>query len=1656
MPFYRFFVICVFILTPLFVNAQVTVNFNATKTSGCPPLITQFHDASTGGPISSYSWEYVLHAGSGTTEVNFSNAPDPVITFTASGTYDIIETVTSGTVTATDTQLAYIHVSNAAISFTTTAIATDTLLSCPGKSVTFVNTSVTDSSPGCSPSFQWYIFNVNTGSDTTLYTTGISETLPYIFNVAGYYDISLNEEATCNCNGIANYNSFIKIDSLPVACYSVTNSNLCGPPDTVNFNSGCTTGAYSYLWGFGGGGGTSTLANPTHIFTAAGTYSDTLTAYSLAGCPTVIRHPSEITVGHFNPAFYINATPPFCTTFYNFQSPASIGSNISWHDATNTVFAGDTHGPSVYFPGPGEWTMIDSVWDTVTMCYGTYSVTFTINPLPEIVFSATPSYACTPDLISDFTATITDTSGVDSVHWNFGDPSSGVYDTSILLNPTHTYSVAGHFTPILYVKGNDGCSSSDSIVHYIGIYPPTGHINASIDSGCAPVSICINAYITPAVTFTTDEVNYGDGSAPCIGDSCGTACHTYTAGGTYTMKHYYHLPEGCSYTDSVHIVVGDTHPIMHPYALPDSVCPNSEVYFRDSCSNCTSFQWYFGDGTVSTHPDDSDEYTTTGLITVVATGDVNGCTIAQNIHVHVLGPAANIADSVGSCNVSNVIYFNSAGSTGATSYHWTFGDGFNSNLANPTHTYTVPVSGESYSVTLVDSGGGSHHCYNTASIAVNLYPIIDTFNANPTTACRLTNVLFTGPTPQQGGYYSQYIWTFSSPDTTIVQTTGVSTLSYSFFDTGTYTVQLIVFNSFGCSDTLTKTGYLHVSGPMGGLTASEIYGCSPLTDSFFDHNSVLAGNTITSRQWQFSSPGSVSGVSNAIVHGSATDTFYTYPTGTFLIALIDSDNNHCFSYDTVRIHAESPNAYFTANRTSSCIGIPVTFTDTNTHCTYVWNFGDGATGTGQVANHVYTANGTYTVSVTITSGPGTSLPTGCINTYTRNAYIHISSINASFILNDSFAICPPLFVLANATSGSSYNYYWDINHTPLYSPGSAFNPTFNLPGIYTITLLDSNAIGCRDSVSKTVEIDGPSGIITSTLDSGCVPLTVTLNFNDTNGTAVIPNFTWITGDDSVYYFIDTPGITHTYFDTGSFLPSVTISSAGCAVTITSVDSIRVFPVPVVTVSHPGIICYDADTVLIATGALPGDTYSWSPGYGLSCTLCAHPVASPTVNTTYTVTLTSIHGCSDTAITTVAVDSQLTLHVIGYDSVCLGKCDTLIAFGVLGNYLWTPDTALSAATHDTVIACATASRNYTVTATDNRGCSASAPFFLIINPLPHITISPANPYVCYDSTQIITAQGAGPGGTYVWSPNVFISNTTISDPTFSDTSNTVYKVVATTQYGCVDSDIDVFVTVYDSAITTISNDTIICQGNTAQLYATSTSGNLASYLWTPAAGLNNDAVADPQATPDTTTIYFVHIQENPCFSADRGVTVTVVPNPDILLPAASTIIAGSSVQLSATVGNSSNVTIWAWTPSGTLSCDSCYNPVATPTMTTTYTVKGTTPIGCTSENSVQVSLICAEASQVFVPNTFTPNGDGVNDRFYLSGKGLGLISRMSVYNRWGEQVFEAENINANDPGAGWDGTYKGQVLPPDVFIYVFQLECETGVPFVLKGDISLVR
>jgi gliding motility-associated-like protein len=282
-----------------------------------------------------------------------------------------------------------------------------------------------------------------------------------------------------------------------------------------------------------------------------------------------------------------------------------------------------------------------------------------------------------------------------------------------------------------------------------------------------------------------------------------------------------------------------------------------------------------------------------------------------------------------------------------------------------------------------------------------------------------------------------------------------------------------------------------------------------------------------------------------------------------------------------------------------------------------------------------------------------------------------------------------------------------------------------------------------------------------------------------------------------------------------------------------------------------------------------------------------------------------------------------------------------------------------------------------------------------------------------------------------------------------TSQTTYTVVGTDGNGCKNSDT---VTVFTKTKTTSIIDTggQICQGDFIQLR--DSAGGNASYTWIPATGLSDNHSYHPIASPSTTTKYIVIAQQGSCIPDTESVTVIVHPKPIINLGPDQTIIAGNSAQLDAT---GTYISKYSWHPAGTLSCDTCYNPLATPAMTTKYTVDATSDYGCEDSAHITIYVVC-DHSQVFMPNSFTPNGDGVNDKFYPRGKGLKIINSFRIYDRWGQLIFQQQSINTNDKNVGWDGTFKGVLLSPDVFVYVIDAICETGEAISWKGDISLIR
>jgi gliding motility-associated-like protein len=182
-------------------------------------------------------------------------------------------------------------------------------------------------------------------------------------------------------------------------------------------------------------------------------------------------------------------------------------------------------------------------------------------------------------------------------------------------------------------------------------------------------------------------------------------------------------------------------------------------------------------------------------------------------------------------------------------------------------------------------------------------------------------------------------------------------------------------------------------------------------------------------------------------------------------------------------------------------------------------------------------------------------------------------------------------------------------------------------------------------------------------------------------------------------------------------------------------------------------------------------------------------------------------------------------------------------------------------------------------------------------------------------------------------------------------------------------------------------------------------------------------------------------------------VNVVPLPQINLIAEPTVISGTGIVIPTTY--SQNVISYAWTPTNSLSCSNCPSPFASPQFTTTYKVSVVDSNGCASSRDITVSVICNEKNY-FIPNTFSPNGDGMNDVFYPRGSGINRIQSMRIFNRWGELVFERKDFLANESGAGWNGTVKGKPAEQDVYVYIIEIICNNATIIPFKGNVALIR
>lgn len=488
--------------------------------------------------------------------------------------------------------------------------------------------------------------------------------------------------------------------------------------------------------------------------------------------------------------------------------------------------------------------------------------------------------------------------------------------------------------------------------------------------------------------------------------------------------------------------------------------------------------------------------------------------------------------------------------------------------------------------------------------------------------------------------------------------------------------------------------------------------------------------------------------------------------------------------------------------------------------------------------------------------------------------------------------------------------------------------------------------------------------------------------------------------------------------------------------------------PVVTFASNQLMCLGGTTMLdpIITPEPDGAfTYSWTPTAGLDDPTAMNPNASPAMTTNYTLEVNpGAAGCSGFGTVTVSVLPN-NIELLNTDiSVCAGTVVPLLVNGHPAfSYYWTPETYIVDPHAMNTAITATESGLVTVIAS-HPGCDdMPQSFYLDVQPTAKVDLGPDITLCSGDTAQLYV--GTTPeyaGYTYQWSPGMKLTDSTIKNPVFNGFSSERYIVSVTTPEGCEGRD-TLNVTVNSSNFANVNiRDTAICPPAFIQLEAT---GGI-SYRWEPSYGLDHDSIANPIATPAYTTNYLLHAMgANGCVDTIH-VDITVNNDAVISLPDSTHIWPGEKYEMDLV----SNAHYFSWFPPEGLTATNIANPVASPDVRTRYYVRASTEDGCSTIDSIDVIV---HLESVFdIPNAFVPGNDFANNSTFKIGKrGDVVLNKFEIYNRWGNLVFSTTDINE-----GWDGTFKGEIQPMGVYVYVIEGTLNTGRKIQMSGNVTLIR
>ncbi len=871
---------------------------------------------------------------------------------------------------------------------------------------------------------------------------------------------------------------------------------------------------------------------------------------------------------------------------------------------------------------------------------------------------------------------------------------------------------------------------------------------------------------------------------------------------------------------------------------------------------------------------------------------------------------------------------------------------------------------------------------------------------------------------------------------------------------GTYTISL---NAVYANNVVSISKIVTINAtPTISLTADRNYICQPGIVTF----TANASNNTTNYLWDF---GDGSGTVNTTTN-TTTHNFTLFNTYTTTVKAITA--NGCTADANTIIQVKKMPITATVLPTSGCIPILVTF---NANATlpindvvtnYNWDFGNGnnATTIANTTSTIYnTTNIINTASVLITSLQG------CTQTFAFPTLAYgtppFNTVATTITNRDTF--CGSENIAFKCIAANAKEYSWDFGDSTSATTNDTFiNHQYTSIGNKQIIVIPifNGCKGTPDTIHIVIK-----GVIAKYSFSNTCSAKNTFQFTN-NSIGNISKYIWNFNNnllDSLNF-----NITHTYPTIGAFNTTLIVYDliTGCSDTLLTKQYTAL---PILN-SSASKICKDSSisyNVLNPYNSASNYSYVFNMAgnnynNGTNTTVQTNPNIFGNFNDYVVIINPAGNTCNDT------VKLNYTTLVAGpnvqFITDTINKCSNLLfpftnqSFPYINNdsiikWKWNFGDNTTDSIKQPLPKKYFNSGTFLVSliATDVNNCKQKYDLTVNAYPAPFIKAFPISDTICQGQNLMITAYT---NDTLTWTPitNIACSNcdTTFVQPPIT----TNYIAIAKNSFGCVNSDTVKIKVIEPLTLNIQPFDTSICP----KQFLAFRNNIPAIYTWQPNTFLSSSAIANPTAIIDNSIIYTVIGMDSfGCFSDTTIVKVNTFIPPTI--NAGNDTILNYNTPFTLQPQLSNNISSILWSPNtNNLNCLTCNNPNGIALFSTKYNVEVTSINGCKAFDTILVQVQCNE-NNIFIPTVFTPNNDGVNDYFYPLTRGYKIINKFSIFNRWGQKVFEKLNFEPNIMQLGWDGKFKNQNFQEtQTLVWYIDATCDLGQRITKKGVVILLK